>query len=280
MPHHVPPPCERRAKAGDDETSARRVLVAFADAALDLLVQAVAAADDIATDMRAVTWRKPLATLAATSVSAAEAGPRRGTIRQHGSRWEIALDGQRLRVRALVGMTYLAQLLTRPGQPIPSLTLASQGSAPRPPSHQEVLDGEARAAYATRAQELAAELTEAEAHHDLGRADKLRVELDMLVAQLEAATGLHNRPRTFTDPGERARSAVSKAIKRAIDAIDDANPMIAEAIRGTVTTGVTCMHTPDPRVPIIWSTRETETHAAAVPVRPSMPPRAACRPPG
>lgn len=192
-----------------------------------------------------------------------EAALRRGTIRRHGPRWEIALGGQRVRVRGLVGMTYLAELLTRPGQPIPALTLASYPSLPRPSSRQELLDGRARAAYRARARELAAELTEAEADHDLGRVEKLRVELDMLVTELETATGLNNRARTFTDPAERARSAVRKAIKRALDAIDDANPTIATAIRDTVTTGYICMYTPDPRTPVTWTEIRRDAYVTA-----------------
>jgi hypothetical protein len=60
-------------------------------------------------------------------------------IRRLGLRWEVAIGGHRVRVGDLVGMAYLAELLTRPGQGIPSLTPASQGSVPRPPSRQELL---------------------------------------------------------------------------------------------------------------------------------------------
>jgi hypothetical protein len=56
----------------------------------------------------------------------------------------------------------------------------------------------------------------------------------------------------------RLRPAVRKAIKRAIDVIDDANPAIAEVLRTTVSTGTTCSYTPDPRVPITWSTRRPD----------------------
>jgi hypothetical protein len=237
----------------------RRGRPADNQAAVGLPAGAVAAADDMAMHRRATACCDRLATLASTPPGAIEdqTVPRQGTIRRHGARWEIALGRQRVRLGGLIGMTYLAELLTRPGHLIPSLTLAGQGSVPDLSSRQELLDAEARAAYQARARELAAELTEAEAHHDLGRAEKLRVEIDMLVTELEAATGLRDRPRAFTDARERARSALRKAIKRAIDAIDDANPAIAEPIRNTVTTGVNCLYTPDPRTPIVWSAKET-----------------------
>jgi hypothetical protein len=74
-----------------------------------------------------------------------------------------------------------------------------------------------------------------------------------LVDQLEAATGLGGRARAFTDPTERARSSVSKAVKRAVDAIDDVSPEIAGALRITVSCGVTCSYVPDVRSPVVWS---------------------------
>jgi hypothetical protein len=181
---------------------------------------------------------------------------RHGVIRQVEGRWTVALEGQRVRVGDLVGMRYLSELLTRPGQVIAAVTLASHGSVPRSTTPQEVLDDEARAAYAARAHELTGELAEAEADNDIGRAERLRLEMDALVDELESATGLGGRSRTFNDPVERARTSVRKAIKRAIDVIDDANPAIAEILRSTVGTGTSCVYTPDPRRPVTWSTDE------------------------
>lgn len=189
-------------------------------------------------------------------------GPRPGTIRPDGTRWELALDGRRVRVPDLVGMRYLAELLTRPGRPVPALALASRGLAPRSPSRQDVLDADAREAYAARARELAADVAEAEADNDIARAERLRLELDALVDELESATGLRGRPRSFADPAERARSSVSKAIKRAIDAVDDADPAIADVLRATVTFGVACCYEPDPRAPVVWSGRPAEVGGA------------------
>lgn len=176
-----------------------------------------------------------------------------------------------MRVPNLVGMRYLSELLTRPGQLIPALTLASQGMASPPSSRQELLDDDARAAYAARARELTGDLADAEADNDLVRAEKLRVELDALVEELESTTGLGGRSRTFTDAGERARSSVSKAIKRAIDAIDDASPAIADALRATVNCGVVCSYVPDAQAPVTWSASEAEARGAAQTTEPAGP---------
>ena len=196
---------------------------------------------------------------------------RRGVIQLIGKRWTVELDGRRVRVPNLVGMRYLSELLTRPDQSIPALTLASRGEAPPSPSRHQLLDDEARRAYTARVKELTGDMAEAEARNDLRRAEKVRVELDALVDELEAATGLGGRSRTFTDPAERARSAVSKAIKRAIAAVDDASPMIADVLRSTVSCGVLCSYIPDPRAPVAWSTERAKGADTAVPIEAVLP---------
>jgi hypothetical protein len=267
--------------------------------AAQLLAEAIVAGEEMALDHRVAVWHTHLASLttpvtppspavpttAAVPGDVATAsdapgsgqagvghgerpagGPRHGVIRQVEGRWVVVLDGQRVRVGDLVGMRYLSELLTRPGQVIAAVTLASRGSVPRSTTSQEVLDDEARAAYAARAHELTTELAEAEAGNDIGRAERLRLEMDALVDELESATGLGRRSRTFSDPAERARTAVRKAIKRAIDVIDDANPTIAEILRTTVSTGTSCDYTPDPRAPVTWSTGgRVDGHKAEVP---------------
>ena len=83
---------------------------------------------------------------------------------------------------------------------------------------------------------------------------QLRAELDALVDELESATGLGGRPRHFPDQGERARTAARKAIKRAIDAVDDVEPALADLLRTTISTGAACAYHPDPDRPVVWST--------------------------
>jgi hypothetical protein len=174
----------------------------------------------------------------------------------------------------LVGMHHLAELLTHPGQPLPALSLAAGGVAPNEPSRQHLLDGAAKAAYLLRPRELAERLDEAEARHDRASIASLQAELDALVDHVEAATGIAGRPRAFRSPGELARTAVRKAIKRAIDRIGAAEPALADHLRAHVSTGYTCLYTADARRPIRWST----TRRAACLSRPvRAPDRSSCR---
>jgi tetratricopeptide (TPR) repeat protein len=231
--------------------------------AVELLEQAVGEATSMGMMPRAAAWQSELAAVRARLRgedrvgvnNQGAAGEPDGAIYQVGGRWVVALNGSEVRVTDLVGMTYLVELVTHPGQQISALTLVARGEVAADQARQELLDGDARAAYEARARELTEDLAEAEANNDIGLAEALRTELDTLVDELTAATGLSRRARTFTDNTERARTAVRKAIKRAIDAIDDADPAIAELLRATITTGTTCAYRPDPRTPVTWSTR-------------------------
>ena len=79
---------------------------------------------------------------------------------------------------------------------------------------------------------------------DIGRAEGLQVELEALTAELAHATGLRGRSRSFTGPEERARTAVRKAIKRALDAIEEADPEIGGTLRASIRTGYRCCYAP------------------------------------
>jgi tetratricopeptide (TPR) repeat protein len=243
--------------------------------AIELLERAVADGTSFGLTHRVVGWQAQLADLRRGDRQApshpGDAGrrgdgrrdgvgddARRGVIARDGRRWSVAVDDRRIRVANLVGMRYLADLLTNPRQRIPAVTLVDSDADPTPSDRHEVLDERARSEYAARALELSADIAEAEAAHDLHRAERLRIELDALVEQVEAATGLHGRPRHFADDHERARVAVQKAIKRAIEAVDDADPALADALRHTIATGVTCTYMPDPSAPIVWSTRAVD----------------------
>jgi hypothetical protein len=109
--------------------------------------------------------------------------------------------------------------------------------------------------YAVRARVVAGDLAEAEADNDLGRADRIRLELDAVVAQIEEAAGLGGRPRAFADEHERARTSVRKAIKRAIDEIGGADPVVGEILDAAVVTGSLCMYTPTSPHNVRWTVR-------------------------
>ena len=54
---------------------------------------------------------------------------------------------------------------------------------------------------------------------------------------------------------ERARLAVTKRIKAAIDRIRHANPALARHLAGAITTGYFCSYAPKADSPASWSTQ-------------------------
>jgi hypothetical protein len=77
---------------------------------------------------------------------------------------------------------------------------------------------------------------------DLAPGDE--VELAGLTQELARAIGLGGRMRSFANAPERARTAVRKAIKRAIDAIAQANPAVGRHLAARIETGAVCCYRP------------------------------------
>jgi hypothetical protein len=197
--------------------------------------------------------REELATATAEAGSlgmALPAAPGRATAdrmvcRRQGRQWCLECGQRRVVVGPSVGMRYLATLLANPGEEIRATDLAAGGFAPEVVlPGQRVLDGTALRAYRNRLSTLEDGIDELESGGDAERASRLRVERDWLVAELSAATGITGRIRTFTDTEERARIAVGKAIRRAVQRIARADPVVGALLRARVQTGLRCAYRP------------------------------------
>ncbi|MFI6396460.1 hypothetical protein [Nonomuraea sp. NPDC050540] len=154
--------------------------------------------------------------------------------------WRIELAGRTALVKSSVGMRHLSVLIANPRREIRAIDLVAGVEDTPAPSAQPVLDEYAERTYTARLTQLEEEIGELEAANDLERAAALRVERDWLVSELTASTGLGGRARTFTDDHERARVAVSKAIRRALTHIAEADEVIGAELRATVQTGIRC----------------------------------------
>ena len=161
-----------------------------------------------------------------------------------GREWRIGLAGRSTRVWHSVGMLHLAVLLANPNTEIPAIELAAgvEALSVRAASPQEILDQPALRQYRRRLQRLRAELDELEAGGDQHRLATVRAEHDWLAAELSASTGIAGRARRFADNDERARIAVSKAIRRALTRIEEADPAIGQHLRIHVHTGARCSY--------------------------------------
>jgi hypothetical protein len=210
--------------------------------------QAHAAAVAMSLPARAEQWAARL-----RAVLPPEPARRAGVLAQQPKGWLIAADGHQNVLPDLQGIRYLAVLLERPGQSVTALELA--GAAGFEGSQQEIVDRRALDAYRRRLRDLDADLAEADADGDLERARRLRLDRDAMVEHLRRTVGLGGRIRAFATSPERARTAVRKAVKRALETIAVAAPDLGSELATTITTGANCQHTPSPAHPRRWTVR-------------------------
>jgi tetratricopeptide (TPR) repeat protein len=181
--------------------------------------------------------------------------------RREGNFWTISWDGPVVRLKDTRGLRYVAQLLARPGQEVHVLDLvaavqAEPGQAVRrqlaSADAGAVLDATARAAYRQRLVDLRDELEEAASYGDLGRSDRLRVEMEFLTEQLASALGVGGTARRVGGPSERARSAVTQNIRSTLKRLVQALPVLDERLARRIRTGAFCAYEPDPSRPVAW----------------------------
>jgi len=163
-----------------------------------------------------------------------------------GEIWTLTWDGPPVRLKNSKGQQMLARLVAEPDRELRAREL----SADRAPDGAgtgdagELLDEQARKEYAARLKELRAEQDEAETFGDLGRAARLREEIEFLSAELSRAVGLGGRPRRAGSADERARVAVQRRIRDAIQRIEANAPAIGRYLASTVHTGAFCVYRP------------------------------------
>jgi len=115
-----------------------------------------------------------------------------------------------------------------------------------------VLDAQAKAEYKCRLNELRQDLYEAERFNDPPRQIKRQNEIQAITDRLAAAVGFGGRDRKTSSDVERARSAVTKCIKKAIQKIGDAIPSLGHHLAARIKTGYFCSYNPHPERPVSW----------------------------
>jgi hypothetical protein len=170
--------------------------------------------------------------------------------------WLVVFDGHTVRVRDLKGMRYLARLLADPGREHHVLDLVAAeigqaGSVPRSAFGDAggVIDASAKEAYRRRLAEIDEDIEEAHAAGDAEREAQADAERDFLVRELTGAFGLGGRDRKAASASERARAAVTRAVRQAMVRIAEHHPQLSEHLDHTIRTGTYCAYAPDPSGP-------------------------------
>lgn len=187
--------------------------------------------------------------------------PAEASLRCDGRWWEVTVGATCVRLRATKGLHYVADLVARPGVERHVLDLVDRvegvAAAGGPGRRSlgdagEELDARARAAYRLRIEVLRATADDALAAHDLDGAEAAQAEIDQLVAQLARAFGLGGRSRKAASAAERARLNVTRAVRSATRAIDEALPGAGAALDRRITTGRYCTYAPEPDDDLRW----------------------------
>ncbi|MFD1505033.1 transcriptional regulator [Georgenia yuyongxinii] len=187
--------------------------------------------------------------------------------RRDGDYWTVSFDGRTVRLRDLKGMRYLARLLAESGREyhVLDLVAAEARRDPRADSSQcatlphsalgdagELLDARAKDAYRRRLTEIEDDIDQARAIGDAERLAQADAERDFLVRELARAFGLGGRDRRAASASERARAAVTRAIRQAMARIGEHDPPLGEHLSHAIHTGTYCAYRPDPRAPAWW----------------------------
>ncbi len=183
-------------------------------------------------------------------------GAAMSVFRRENDYWLVVFDGHTVRVRDLKGMRYIARLLADPGREHHVLDLVAAetgqaGSVPRSAFGDagELLDASAKEAYRRRLAEIDDDIEEAQAAGDAEREAQADAERDFLVRELTAAFGLGGRDRKAASTSERARAAVTRAVRQAMVRIAEHHPQLSEHLDHTIRTGTYCAYAPDPSGP-------------------------------
>jgi predicted ATPase len=188
--------------------------------------------------------------------------PREATFRRDGEYWTISYVAPAFRLQDILGLQYLARLLSNPHHEwhVHDVAATHSASLPDRPSSTPagvgdagpIIDDTAKRAYRRRLRELADYLAEAERWADIERAAHVRAEIDALTDQIAAAVGLGGRDRKAASQTERVRVNVTKAIRSAIRRIARHDALLGQHLDRSVRTGTFCSYTPDDAAQVTW----------------------------
>ncbi len=196
---------------------------------------------------------------AAAGVPSAALPERRRRVRleRKGDVWELRTGARSSLLKARRGLDHLVRLLAEPGREFHVMDLAADGRgvAESATPSEALFDERTKRELGERLADLREELAEAEANEDLGRAEKARAEIEAIGAHVRRAVGLGGRDRGHAGDAERARAAVTKALRAAIRQIGEHEGELAAELERAVRTGAFCRYEPIGAAAIEWEIR-------------------------
>jgi hypothetical protein len=149
-----------------------------------------------------------------------------------------------LRFKATRGMQYLARLVSQPDVAVHVLELAGSSDHADRGDAGELLDADAFRAYRARLDVLRETAEDAELRGDTDGAENARDEMESIARELSRATGRGGRARRAESAVDRARSAVQRRLKDAIQRIAEQDAGLGAWLARAVHTGNYCSFRP------------------------------------
>ena len=190
-------------------------------------------------------------------------------LRREGDYWSLSFEDHTFALRDLKGLHYLERLLAHPGREFHVLDLVAGGvtRAESPPGTSDpqlepsgwgdsgvLLDAQAKDAYRRRLAEIDEDIEDARLLSDSGRVAQAEAERDFLIRELARAVGLSGHARRAGSASERARVAVTRAVRHAMTRIRQHDPPLGEHLDRAIRTGTYCVYLPDSRITASWIT--------------------------
>lgn len=202
-----------------------------------------------------------------TEPSRARTRPQLYALYREGDFWVAVFDGEKTLLRDMKGLGHLALLLANPGREMHAVDLVAQQRSRDPDVHRksdddlsptiggdagEILDERAKEVYRRRLSDIEEDIEEARTFRDIEREARAEAEREFVVRELKRAVGMGGRDRRAGATSERARAAVTRAIRNAMKRISEHHAPLGEHLDRTVRTGTYCSYMPDPHARIDW----------------------------
>jgi hypothetical protein len=149
-----------------------------------------------------------------------------------------------LRFKATVGIQYLARLVEQPNVAVHVFELMGSSEHQDRGDAGELVDAEAVRAYRRRLESLQAALEDAEGRGDVDGVERARDEMETIAKHLTGVTGRRGRTRRAESPVDRARSAVQRRLKDAVQRIGAQDRELGAWLERAVRTGNYCSFRP------------------------------------
>ena len=222
------------------------------------------AADEAAAcsmPVRAATWTARRDELTCEpGDGATDAATASARLERVGGRWVLGVGDRRVPLPALVGVDHVARLVEHPGREVTAIELGGADPVLTGGSYA-VLDRSAVHAIRQRVSAIDDEIARARRRGRANRVAELEDERARLEDEVRRGLGRGGRSREFVTPGERARSAVTKAIKRAVGAVAAVDPALGEHLGAALVTGARCCYRELPDTAVRWEVRRNDPPA-------------------